>query len=180
MEPRRLLGLVIGCAGLAAGVAGATTDVAWPSAAAGVCAVIVGIIAFGASTVADTTIQETKRAKADAEALRAEIDSLNDQLSTERDRHTSPGALGDGPSTHGAGSFEHKLDRTEGIEPSDDRDGQVLSDPETSLFSEAYFRVSLDSRIASARRHLRPVAVGLLWVVEGPGTGEGASPTPRT
>lgn len=46
-------------------------------------------------------------------------------------------------------------------------EARTLTDPETSLFSEAYFRVALDARIASARRHLRPVAIGLLEVVEG-------------
>ncbi len=43
----------------------------------------------------------------------------------------------------------------------------LLNDPETDLFSEAYLRVALESRLASARRHLRPVAVALLEVTEG-------------
>jgi len=46
-------------------------------------------------------------------------------------------------------------------------DVSVLTDPTSQLFSEAYFRVALQSRLASARRHLRPVAVGLLRVAEG-------------
>jgi two-component system cell cycle response regulator len=45
--------------------------------------------------------------------------------------------------------------------------GELLTDPTTDLFSEAYLRVALDSRLASARRHLRPVAVALLEVTEG-------------
>ncbi len=47
----------------------------------------------------------------------------------------------------------------EGLDP--------LSDPETGLFSQSFFTVALDSRVAAARRHLRPVAVVLLEVVEG-------------
>jgi two-component system cell cycle response regulator len=35
------------------------------------------------------------------------------------------------------------------------------------LFSESFFGVALDSRVAAARRHLRPVAVILIEVVEG-------------
>lgn len=42
-----------------------------------------------------------------------------------------------------------------------------LTDEETGLFNHDYFLVSLDSRIAAARRHLRPVAVALLDVVHG-------------
>lgn len=42
-----------------------------------------------------------------------------------------------------------------------------LTDPMTGLFNHEYFLVALDSRIAAARRHLRPVAVALLHVVDG-------------
>lgn len=42
-----------------------------------------------------------------------------------------------------------------------------LTDPLTGLFNHDYFLVALDSRIAAARRHLRPVAVALLDIVEG-------------
>ncbi|MCP5027943.1 MAG: diguanylate cyclase [Actinomycetia bacterium] len=43
----------------------------------------------------------------------------------------------------------------------------ALTDPETGLFSESYFMVALEARIAAARRHLRPIAVVLLDVVQG-------------
>lgn len=43
----------------------------------------------------------------------------------------------------------------------------TLTDPTTGLFSESFFNVAIESRIAAARRHLRPVAVVLLEVVEG-------------
>jgi two-component system cell cycle response regulator len=42
-----------------------------------------------------------------------------------------------------------------------------LTDPGTGLYSEGYFTVALDARIASARRNLKPVAVVLIEVVEG-------------
>jgi two-component system cell cycle response regulator len=45
--------------------------------------------------------------------------------------------------------------------------GEGLTDVVTGLFNHDYFLVALDSRIAAARRHLRPVAVALLDVVEG-------------
>lgn len=49
---------------------------------------------------------------------------------------------------------------------------EALTDPATGLFSESFFNVALESRIAAARRHLRPVAVVLLEVVHGLPHGE--------
>ena len=55
----------------------------------------------------------------------------------------------------------------------DDAEGlETLTDSRTGLFSESFFNVALDSRVAAARRHLRPVAVVLLEVVEGLPAGE--------
>ncbi|MFV0256997.1 MAG: GGDEF domain-containing protein [Acidimicrobiales bacterium] len=48
--------------------------------------------------------------------------------------------------------------------------GSPLLDPATGLFGEEFFRVVTESRIAAARRHLRPVALVLVEVVEGPPT----------
>lgn len=43
----------------------------------------------------------------------------------------------------------------------------LLTDPVTGLFSEDYFDIAIEARIAAARRHLRPVGVVLLEVVQG-------------
>ena len=48
-----------------------------------------------------------------------------------------------------------------------DGDGTALVDVTTGLFNEAFFRVTLNSRVSAARRHLRPVAVVLLQVAGG-------------
>jgi diguanylate cyclase (GGDEF)-like protein len=40
------------------------------------------------------------------------------------------------------------------------------ADPETGLLGEAYFTITLDSRVAAAKRHLRPVAVVLVEVAD--------------
>lgn len=50
--------------------------------------------------------------------------------------------------------------------PSDD-ESTGLIDHTTGLFSEGFFHVALETRIAAARRHLRPVAVVLVEVVRG-------------
>ncbi len=42
----------------------------------------------------------------------------------------------------------------------------VLHDPSTGLFSENFFKVALETRIASARRHLRPISVVVLALAD--------------
>lgn len=176
MRSRRLTGIVIGCLGLVAGVIALVADVAALGLAAGVAAVIAGLIALGASAAALDAEQRSRTADTDVAALRTELESVQLALSEERSSHdvtrqSLADYLADQPP---AGSFDRKLSDTEGpvstgrpVSPTDTR---LLADPETNLFSEAYFRVALDARIASARRHLRPVAVALVEVVEGAGT----------
>ncbi len=45
--------------------------------------------------------------------------------------------------------------------------GTALTDPATGLLNQEYFVVALESRIAAARRHLRPVSVAVIQVVDG-------------
>jgi two-component system cell cycle response regulator len=57
-----------------------------------------------------------------------------------------------------------------GLSPTDgwqEPNGNALVDSQTGLFSQDFFQVALDSRIAAARRHLRPVAMALIDVVRG-------------
>jgi diguanylate cyclase (GGDEF)-like protein len=42
----------------------------------------------------------------------------------------------------------------------------VNADPETGLLGEAYFDITLESRVAAAKRHLRPVAVVLVEIAD--------------
>ncbi|MHB1139607.1 MAG: GGDEF domain-containing protein [Microthrixaceae bacterium] len=58
-------------------------------------------------------------------------------------------------------------------------DVAALTDADSQLFSEAYFRVALDARIASARRHLRPVAIALIDVNEGMASSSSPAPPSR-
>lgn len=64
---------------------------------------------------------------------------------------------------HGTASDEHSL----------------LLDDDSNLYSEAYFNVALDARVAAAKRHLRPVAVAFLEFSEGNGTSRSPAPANR-
>ena len=56
----------------------------------------------------------------------------------------------------------------------------TLTDHSTGLFSQEYFDVALDARLSAARRHLRPVAVVVIEVVEGLADGSPRPASPRT
>ena len=43
----------------------------------------------------------------------------------------------------------------------------AITDQQTGLFTETYFRAAVEARVAAARRHLRPVSVVLLEVTSG-------------
>jgi two-component system cell cycle response regulator len=174
---RRLTGIVIGCLGLAAGIVALVADLPVLGLVGGVAALVAGIVAFGATATLGDTEDRAVTAEAETATLRRELATANQNLAEERTQHDSTRQtladyMADQPA---AGSFDRKLNETEaplgGARPTTSpTDTRLLADPETNLFSEAYFRVALDARIASARRHLRPVAVALVEVVEGSGS----------
>lgn len=173
---RRLSGALIGLVGLLTGMAGFVIDEAALGAVGGALALLAGMISYSAEVRADQTAASNDAIRQELDALRAETTSARDELSEVRRQHgntqqTLAELLAAAPP---AGSFDRKLSATAAPMASQpgahsQTDTRLLADPETNLFSEAYFRVALDARIASARRHLRPVAVALVEVAEGSG-----------
>jgi two-component system cell cycle response regulator len=66
------------------------------------------------------------------------------------------------------------------VSPLAEASSNTLTDESTGLFSQEYFDVALDARLSAARRHLRPVAVVLIEVVEGLADGSPRAASPRT
>lgn len=166
--------MFIGCVGLAAGIVAFAADLRGFAIVAGLAAVVAGLLAFGESTASAELTTRAAANEAQLAAARTELDETHAALERERVDHAAAKQsladyMADQPA---AGSFDRKLSDTEtpfGLGSPSPTDTRLLADPETNLFSEAYFRVALDARIASARRHLRPVAVALVRVVEGGG-----------
>jgi two-component system cell cycle response regulator len=63
--------------------------------------------------------------------------------------------------------------------PLPEASSNTLTDESTGLFSQEYFDVALDARLSAARRHLRPVAVVLVEVVEGLADGSPRPAAPK-
>ena len=138
MDRRAVLGVGAGLAGVAVGLAAAVADLAALAVVAGVLAAVAGATTWWVAS----ELGAHRRAD---EALTA----------VALEAHAGPTDIVDRADV-----------RTTGPTSSDDaQDGLV--DLETGLFSEGYFRVALDARVSAARRHLRPVSVVMLDVVEG-------------
>ena len=183
MEYRRLTGVLIGVIGLTLGVTGLAIDQPALGAIGGVAALAAGLAAAVFASSTPNTSATVATVVRELDTLRAQLDATTTALEGERVAHdatrngTEPGA------GNPTGSLERPLvgdGTSDGIGlVADPTDTQLLADPETNLFSEAYFRVALDARIASARRHLRPVAVALVQVSEGSGA-PGSTPADAT
>ncbi len=173
---RRLTGLVLAALALATGAFGFLADESWWAFAAGCVGLVAGVLLTTADQRVAIAEQSEQRVRGEIDALRQQGAVATAELVEERRQHDNTRqTLADLMSAQPpAGSFDRKFDATGPVpvtpgsgSPTDTR---ILADPETNLFSEAYFRVALDARIASARRHLRPVAIALMEVVEGLGT----------
>ena len=143
-----------GVLGLVLGTAAVIWDVVQLGVVAGACALVAGVAAYrlvGLLRGADGVI----------ERLNGQVSQLEEGIEREASaRHAAEAAkdaaLGD------------QLDRT-AVRSGPDPD--ALTDAATGLFSEGYFLVAADARVAAARRHLRPVAIVLIEVIEGLGSG---------
>lgn len=170
---RRYVGVVAGVVGLVVAMAAYVSDQPALAPLAGAVALAVGAACWQAeerARVADARVADMKE---EVTERRVEVVGLREEVAELRRRHEATRdqlaeMVADRPP---AGSFEQKFETTAPHQaPAGATDGRMLADPETNLFSEAYFRVALDARIASARRHLRPVAIALVEVIDGLGT----------
>ncbi len=155
MFKNSLPGLFAGALGLIAGLVGLFFDAPLFGAIAGLLALAAGIGSVRLSQQLDE--QRAVQTLVEAE-LRAVRSSVGPQAQAAGETESKAGDDNDGAETTADGSSE----ATE-----DSEDVASLIDQATGLFSESFFLVALDSRIAAARRHLRPVAMVLLEVVEG-------------
>ena len=155
-------GVVVGAVGFGAGIAAFAVDLPAFALVAAVASLVAGLFALlsgrhgqaehAATTRLHTDITELEGALAAQVQARISAEeavrSLGEQLaSAQRDSATTKASQLNLPLT--------------------ERSGDALTDPATGLFSEEYFLVAVDARIAAARRHLRPVGVVMLEVVEG-------------
>jgi diguanylate cyclase (GGDEF)-like protein len=154
MKGRAVFWLVAGVAGLALGAAAALWDVVAFGVVAGACALVAGVSAYRLVTMVRRRSEQ--------------VDHLNDQVSElEETVQREAEARAQAEADRDAVALADRIDRTAVRR---DPEAEALIDDDTGLFSESYFSVAVDVRVAAARRHLRPVALVLMEVIEGLGT----------
>ncbi len=147
-----LPGLITGTLGLVAGGISFVSN--WP-----IFAVVAGVLALAAGVSCVQIAQQLVRQKAVQLVIEDELKSVRNAAKNTEEK---------------VNAELRKISQASGI----GEDDEQLTDPETGLFSESFFRASLDSRVAAARRHLRPVAVALIDVVCGLPDGPASQATP--
>lgn len=148
---RPLFWLVSGVLGLLLGAAGAIWDVVAFSILSGALALTAGVAVYRLLGLLRQELGEKRQLEDRLSRLEADRgqETRGDQAQAELD----------------AAALAAHIDRT-AVRRGEALDPPGLTDPLTGLYSEAYFQVALDGRIATARRHLRPLAVVLLEVIE--------------
>ncbi len=165
-DPRITLAVAVGVVGLIAGLAGALADLA-------VLGALAGAAAAGAAIIAVFVGRDHGADRAENTKLRSDVGDLEGALASQvQARITAEEAVRSLGDQLASAQREVQTKASQLGIPREERVADALTDAATGLFSEDYFRVAVDSRIAAARRHLRPVGVVLLEVVEGLRSGE--------
>jgi len=146
-----LIGLVSGLLGLALGALAAVSDIIQFAVLAGALALVAGVAALRLWQLGRNANQTISELSEQVNELESEREAAAEaHQAAEREREAALSAR-----------------IRERAVKADSNGDEMLTDPETGLFSEGYFLVAVDARVASARRHLRPVAIVLMEVVEG-------------
>jgi two-component system cell cycle response regulator len=150
VDRRALVGICVGVFGLVLGAAAAIWDMVTLAVLAGALALVAGVIVF-------RLVGRLRHATDEIEELAEKVSELETTVEKE---------------TRAREDVETKLaSRIELTAVRKSTQVDALTDETTGLYSEGYFTVALDARIAAARRNLKPVAVVLMEVIEGLNTG---------
>ncbi len=162
-----LAATVVGLTGIGLGLAAGIAVVAWLGVVAGIAAVMAAYLAY--LTVNRMTVHEER-----TQELAAQVEQLETAVATQiQARMTAEDEARKANLRAAESELTNSLADKTGAPPTGD-----LNDPETGLFGEGYFMVTVEQRISSARRHLRPVSVALVDVVADPSASDPAQVDP--
>jgi len=136
-----LLGVVAAASGAAALIAGSAPL----GALAGVAGLMAAALAVTLAARQRMVEQRVRQTQEESDAQRRELRRLRNSLS----------------------DVEARLEWFDEARDAEVATPDQLTEPESGLLAEGWFQIALDSRVASARRHLRPVAVVRFEVVVG-------------
>lgn len=148
---------VIGLMGIGLGLAAGFAVVYWLGVVAGIAAVLAAYLAYLFVNRIVSTEEQTQALAAQVEQLESAVASqIQARMSAEEEARKAKQRAAES-------ELSNALNTRVGSEASGD-----LCDPETGMFGEAYFVVTVEQRISAARRHLRPVSVAVVDIVVDP------------
>jgi diguanylate cyclase (GGDEF)-like protein len=166
MDSRALVALAVGTTGFVLGLL-TLLDGSTLGIFAGVASLGAGLIGWMLSR----QIQDTER-MLDAERRQAAglEDTVTSQVQARISAEDAVRSLG----SELAATQASEVERAERVEEQIREEVQLtgsearstITDPNTGLYTETYFRAAVEARVAAARRHLRPVAVVLMEVTK--------------
>jgi len=166
MDSRALVALAVGTTGFVLGLL-TVLDGSTLGIFAGVASLGAGLIGWMLSR----QIQDTER-MLDAERRQAAglEDTVTSQVQARISAEDAVRSLG----SELAATQASEVERAERVEEQIREEVQLtgsegrsaITDPNTGLYTETYFRAAVEARVAAARRHLRPVAVVLMEVTK--------------
>ncbi len=153
IDRRAAPALAAGAVGLVCGGVALVTDDSWFGLLAGVSAIVAAVLAF---LLAEQVSAVTEQAEdLGAKAMRAE--AANDMMAARAARFEAEAIAA-------RGSLAEAM-RSESV------NGGIV-DPDSGLFNGRFFSVSLDKRVAAARRGLRPLSIAVFEVASGVASGQ--------
>jgi len=165
IDRRALPGVTAGLVGLLAAIVGMAADQAWLVVAAGLCALLAGLSTLGLAerlrkTDADTDVLSERASKLEAESDRMAARAAQFEAEALKTR----GQLAEAMRSEMA--WKPRADAVNAT-----ADADPVTDAVTGMFNERFFMATLEKRVSAARRGLRPLALGLLEVVNGVAAG---------
>ena len=167
MDPRAFVSLSVGITGLVLGLLAAVEGA--------LLGVFSGVAALGAGLVGWVISRQLRDTERQLALERRQAAGLEETVSSQvQARITAEDAVRSLTEELSATqrSEESRTERIEEqiraeVDAQGARPGRsAITDPDTGLYTEGYFRAAVEARVAAARRHLRPVAVVLMEVVE--------------
>jgi GGDEF domain-containing protein len=159
-----IAGVVVGTIGIGVSVAVGVAVVSW-------LGVVAGIAALLGAYLTHLIVSRMTRAEEATARLSTQLGELEEAIASQIQARIQAEETARAANLRAADAeLETSLTRR-----SDSGVPSPLTDEVTGLYGEGYFLATVEQRIAAARRHLRPVAVGLVEVIVDP-TSQSLSP----
>ncbi|MCB0997145.1 MAG: diguanylate cyclase [Acidimicrobiales bacterium] len=153
---------IVGIVGIGLGLAAGIAVVAWLGIVAGLAALLAAYLAYVTANRMARAEERTQRLEEQVHGLETAIaEQIQARLHAEEEARKAQIAAAD--AARGPDALALRLTSDDARR---ERAEIGLVDDETGLFGESYFLVTVEARVSAARRHLRPVAVVLMEVVE--------------